>query len=179
MGQTFLDQAGLPLGLRNNNPGNLRPLSNGQKWQGEIAPDLVHGFSRFQDVSWGLRAMITDITGDIVLDGKNTIRKLVTAYAPPSENNTAAYIAAVASYTGMNPDAEITVNRATIEKIIKGKLNVELGASFASRLSAGDFTEAFDSLGSQVQAWLQYTAATGGNLGLILLAAALIFLSKK
>jgi hypothetical protein len=161
MAQSFLDIPGLPLGLRNNNPGNLRPLSGGQKWTGEISPDLVHDFSRFQDVAYGLRAMITSITGNIVKDGKNTIRKLITSYAPASENNTLAYINAVANYTGMSPDQVIIPTRQTIEKIIRGQLNVELGANYAAKISPNDLTEAFERLSSNVAAWLQITIASG------------------
>lgn len=173
MAQSFLNRTGLALGLRNNNPGNLRPLPGGQKWQGEIERDSVNNFSRFQDVGYGLRAMITDITGDIVNKKQNTLRKLIMAYAPPGDNNnTAAYISRVASATGLNPDQLIPVNQATIEKIVRAKLSVELGPTDAARLLPGDYQEGFAKLASHVKAWLG--SAGGANTGGLALVAGLL-----
>lgn len=180
MAQSFLNNSSLPLGLRNNNPGNLRPLSGGAKWMGEIEPDLVRNFSRFQDIAYGMRAMITDIVGDIVRDGANTLRKLITAYAPPGENNTAAYIQAVAAKTGLNPDQVIEVNEPTIRKIILAKIAVEIGPQYAAMISSGDVTEAFNRLSNQVKTWLNYTSRPGtGIFPLILAIAAITLLLKK
>lgn len=173
MANSFLDQSGLPLGLRNNNPGNLRPLPGGVKWQGEIAPDTIHNFSRFSDVAWGLRAMITDISGDITQDGLNTIRKLVYAYAPPSDNNnTAAYIQSVSNSTGWLPDQVINPTAENIERLVRAKLQVELGSTGAARITSNDLREAFSRLADYVKNWLKIAdSATGGNLGLWLILA--------
>lgn len=178
MAQSFLNIPGLPLGLRNNNPGNLRPLSVGQQWAGEIEPDYTNNFSRFKDVAYGLRAMITDITGDIVLDGKNTIEKLVTAYAPSSDNNnTLAYINAVSSYTGIPPNAILKPNKSTIESLIKAKLRVELGQAYAGKIQQNDINQAFDRLSDQVKGWLN-VVAVGGGVILFFFAAYIIFKTK-
>lgn len=172
MAQSFLNMSGYPLGLRNNNPGNLRPLSSGT-WLGEIAPDYVNNFSRFQNVAYGLRAMITDITGDIVKDGQNTLRKLITAYAPPGENDTAAYIATVSSLTGLAPDQIIPVSHYWISKIIVAKMIVELGQYYAAKVSGADISEAFDMLSDQVKSWLNYSPGAGIPVPLIIGAAIL------
>ncbi len=181
MSQSFLNIPGLPLGLRNNNPGNLRPLPGNTTWQGEIDPDRVNNFSRFQNIGYGLRAMITDITGDIVNDKQNTLRKLITAYAPPSENNTAAYINAVANYTGLAPDTRINADRPTIEKIIRAKMNVELTPAHAARVSQADINEAFSLLSPQVKQWLGLSGAASGvsAVALFSIFAALTYLVKK
>lgn len=181
MPQSFLDNPYVPLGLRNNNPGNLRPLSNGQKWLGEIEPDSVHGFSRFANVSWGLRAMITDLLGDIVKDGNSTIRKLITSYAPPSENDTQAYINRIVEFTGWNQDAKIPVTRAGIELLTHAMLRVELGNVEAERLNQGDYNEAFNTLGQTATNWLGTSPGGSIDLPLVLLAAglAIFVLSKR
>lgn len=182
MASSFLNQTGLPLGLRNNNPGNLRPLPGGTTWKGEIQRDTVNNFSRFSDVAWGLRAMITDITGDIVNDGQNTIRKLVTAYAPPGDNNnTEAYIASVAATMGISPNQVLTANRETIERLVKAKLKVELGASSAAKITQQDINEAFDRLGSNVLKWLKnaITNNPGTAIGLLILVGALLYGGSK
>lgn len=177
MAQSFLDIPGLPRGLRNNNPGNLRPLPGGVKWQGEIEPDSSN-FSRFQDVGYGLRAMITDITGDIVKDGNNTLRKLITAYAPPGDNNnTAAYIASVSQQTGLQPDQPIPVSAEWITKIILAKLNVELGAQYASKINSNDIAEGFQRLSDQVKEWLKYTG--DNNFIFLLIIALAVYVAFK
>lgn len=181
MAQSFLDHPGLPLGLRNNNPGNLRPLPGGQKWLGEIAPDLTNNFSRFENVAYGLRAMITDITGDIVKDGDNTIRRLVTRYAPPSDNNpTATYINYVAQATGWHPDQVINPTLENINKLIRAKMAFELGAANAAKISHSDVAEAFALLSPQVKSWLGMdgNAPTGNaeSAGAALVVAILVAL---
>lgn len=181
MAQSFLNQPGLPLGLRNNNPGNLRPLPGGQKWLGEITPDYTNNFSRFENVAYGLRAMITDITGDIVKDGDNTIRKLVNKYAPPSDNNpTQAYINYVSAQTGWNPDQVIIPSEENIKKLIRAKMNFELGAGNASLVNSQDISEAFSLISSQVRGWLNMvanaaTSGPGAALLLAILAGLIIF----
>ncbi len=77
-----------PRGIRNNNPGNLRPLPR-DKWVGEVAPDTAKDgpFSRFEKPWQGWRAMTIDVLGDILKDGLNTIEKLVSEYAPALDNN--------------------------------------------------------------------------------------------
>lgn len=179
MANSFLNKSGLPLGLRNNNPGNLRPLPGGQKWNGEIERDTVNNFSRFKDVAYGLRAMITDITGDIVKDGNNTLRKLITAYAPPNENDTQNYINAVAAATGLGQDETLTPDRATIEKIVKAKLKVELGAKYAALISQGDINEGFERLGSSVLSWITGAVKKNPGASVIVIAVALWLIIGK
>src|ERR1700744_1293995 len=77
-----LDQAGLPLGLRNNNPGNLRAGSN---WVGLIGIDS-NGFCRFSSLNMGLRALAIDLR-NAVNGGANTIPLLTNKYAPSSDGN--------------------------------------------------------------------------------------------
>lgn len=137
MASSFLNRPELPLGLRNNNPGNLRPLSKGT-WVGEIEADRKNNFSRFKDISFGIRAMATDLIGDIAKDGMNTLRKLIYSYAPPSENNTEAYLRSVSQATGLAPDARIPMNTETIKKIMRAQMNVELGAKYSKMITDAD-----------------------------------------
>lgn len=125
--------------------------------------------------------MITDITGDIVNDGRNTITKLVNSYAPPSENNTAAYISAVSNYTGIPANATLAATRPTIEKLIRAKMNVELSPTHAARISQADINEAFNILSPQVKQWLNMP--TGGDsinsLGLVAILAGAAYLVTR
>ncbi len=92
-----------PLGIRNNNPGNLRPTP--KPWQGQSGENK--NFMVFENIVYGTRALGTDLTNKFYR-GLNTVRKIIDVYAPPSENNTAAYIAAVSNALNISADSPIT-----------------------------------------------------------------------
>jgi len=92
-----------PRGIRNNNPGNLRPTKD--KWQGQVG--VIDNFMVFSDIVYGTRALGTDLTNKFYR-GLNTIRKIIDVYAPPTENNTAAYISAVSNSLNIGADTPIT-----------------------------------------------------------------------
>jgi len=99
MAMSYIGRSDLSRGLRNNNPGNLRV---GDDWKGELGAD-PDGFIIFSDVSWGLRALARDLFTKYGR-GLNTVREIITAYAPPSENDTAAYVNFVCDLVGVVPD---------------------------------------------------------------------------
>src|SRR5690606_4163224 len=96
MPKNFLNNPSYPIGFRNNNPGNLK--ASGDNWVGMIGTN--GGFVTFKDMSYGLRAMAIDLSNKIN-NGFDTIRKIITRWAPPSENDTEAYIRAMVQYTGI------------------------------------------------------------------------------
>ena len=55
----------IPIGLRNNNPGNLRFTSI--KWVGKVprAENIDGAFEQFRHLRYGIRAMILDLRSDI------------------------------------------------------------------------------------------------------------------
>lgn len=136
MAKSFLDQAGLPRGLRNNNPGNL--VEVGINWQGKIGDD--GRFTRFENIAYGLRALARDLTND-VKKGNDTITKLIYEFAPPSENNTQSYIATVSNLTGFAPDQKLTANFETLVKLIRGIITVELGSQYSNLITSADIQE--------------------------------------
>ena len=85
-------------GLRNNNPGNIRHSS--AAWQGMSVTQSDPAFVTFDDPAHGIRAMAV-ILKKYLARGVNTISEIIGTWAPPIENNTAAYIAAVANQTGI------------------------------------------------------------------------------
>lgn len=97
-------------GIRNNNAGNLT-ITN-IAWQGKVplSKNTDGRFEQFTSPEYGLRAMYKDLKSDIVTKGQNTIRKLITSYAPAFENDTKAYIAAVAKSMGKGADALLSSN---------------------------------------------------------------------
>ena len=81
-------------GIRNNNPMNIR---KGNSWKGERPVQQDADFEEFVSMEYGLRAgfklMRNHITGFKGTRPKmNTYRKIITMWAPPSENATEEYI---------------------------------------------------------------------------------------
>ena len=97
----------LSRGLRINNPGNIRP--DYEIWKGEQFPSLDSSFKTFKTMEYGYRAMAIDLYSKVVNDGVDTISKIITKYAPPSDgNDTAGYITFVANGAGISPDQVLT-----------------------------------------------------------------------
>lgn len=91
-----------PIGIRNNNPGNLR-YTPGNAWLGQIGQ--VNGFCQFDTPANGLRALCKNLL-TYQLDRRGipparTLEAIITRWAPPSENDTGAYIAAVVKEVGV------------------------------------------------------------------------------
>jgi hypothetical protein len=106
----------LPRGLRNNNPGNLRKTS--VKWGGKVANPLDTAFESFDTMANGVRAAIRNAFTQWNR-GKDTIAQLVSIWAPPSENDTARYVAQVAKAAGIPATKEFKFgNNETTAKIM-------------------------------------------------------------
>ena len=112
-------------GIRNNNPGNMDCLLNNQMWDGQTGND--GRFATFVDMPHGIRAWFKNLHTQIVGHGYNTVTKLISTYAPPTENNTANYINAVASGLGVNPDDIITFDKDTAITILHACFRQENG----------------------------------------------------
>jgi hypothetical protein len=117
-------------GIRDNNPGNLE---SGIGWLGVVGTDNTGltagqpGFAIFSDSVYGLRALGTDLMTKMTVDGLTTITAIISAYAPPSGNDTAAYISSVAGDTGLDPNAIITLDTNTLASLIRAIVNHEEG----------------------------------------------------
>lgn len=89
-------------GLRNNNPGNIR--YDGTAWEGLANPPSDGVYCVFTDPKYGIRAMARILSNYVALDGvASTVTDLISRWAPPSENNTPAYIADVDDQLGLTP----------------------------------------------------------------------------
>lgn len=99
-------------GIRNNNPGNIRKSAT--KWQGLADTQLDPDFCTFKTPAYGIRALARNLMNYQSQDGCRTIRQIVSRWAPPSENNTGAYVAAVASGVGVEPDDDVDVDTAAV-----------------------------------------------------------------
>lgn len=87
-----------------NNPLNIR-FNAGNKWKGQKGEHK--GFCVFLHESYGIRAGYKLLT-NYIANGYNTIRSIVSRWAPPSENNTEIYVSFVCSETFLEPDEVLT-----------------------------------------------------------------------
>lgn len=112
-------------GIRNNNPGNIR--RTGDVWVGE-APDQSTdaSFVVFAAPQYGIRALAR-ILRNYYDSGQTTVRAMITRWAPPSENDTEAYIAAVTADSGLSSDDPIGDIELALPLLIPAIINHENG----------------------------------------------------
>lgn len=125
---SYLGQSGLPKGMRNNNPGNIRVSSN--PWKGKIplAQNTDGAFEQFSTYAYGIRAMIKNLLS-YYANGLNTLQQIITKWAPAADNNdTGAYVAFVANRTGFSPTQPLDLrNQNTMRKIVVAMSEMENG----------------------------------------------------
>lgn len=117
---------GQPLvrGERNNNPGNL--VNTPETWQGEIVNGDDKKFMQFTTAVLGIRAL-----GKLLLNyqrkyGLDTIREIISRWAPPNENDTEKYIEDAADECMVDPDTPISV-RQYLPQLITTIIRKECG----------------------------------------------------
>ena len=96
----------LPRGYRNNNPLNVRKNA-ANAWKGKVVPGTDSAFEQFITMAYGYRCALYLIR-KYIGQGHDTIRKIITKWAPPSENNTSSYISNVASRSGIGADTVLS-----------------------------------------------------------------------
>lgn len=125
-------------GVRNCNPGNIdyNPRNN---WQGQLGLEIgvqKPRFARFDTPENGIRAL-----GKLLLayrgkdgmpgvggPGIDTVRETISRWAPGNENDTEAYIGAVAKALGVQPNQVIDVRLpATLRGLVVAIIRHENG----------------------------------------------------
>ena len=98
-------------GMDCNNPFDLE-LSKFFRWNGEQRPttDPQGVLFSFDTIENGVRAGLIDLRNQQTLHNLNNWTDIITKYAPPSENDTAAYIAAVCKGTDSGPKDYINLS---------------------------------------------------------------------
>lgn len=124
-----------PRGIRNNNPGNIRW---GDDWKGLVpqAQRTDKNFCQFLDIKWGIRALVKVLlnyrkrpgmpgVGD---SGIDTVREIISRWAPPNENDTEAYIQSVAKACGVKSNAAIDLtDKQLMMKMVQAIITHENG----------------------------------------------------
>lgn len=118
--------AKLARGIRNNNPGNIE---KGIAWKGIDAAKTAQEsrFIVFTAPEWGLRAMARLLKNYQRLYGLSTVRGIINRWAPPTENDTGAYVNAVARALSVDPDASISVE-TSLPALLKAIVRHENGS---------------------------------------------------
>lgn len=126
----------IPRGIANKNPLNMEKTpANAQRWKGEVDSTDVR-FAQFDTIEDGYRAAFKNIFQAYAKVGRNTIRKIISAWAPSkpvtadgkSENNTIGYIQRVSHDSGIDPDFVIDkTNETAMIAIISAMSVVENG----------------------------------------------------
>lgn len=111
---TILEAIGMR-GIRNNNPGNIRHSAT--HWQGQSPQQTDTQFVQFDTPEMGIRALSVLLNTYSKKYGLNTVRGIISKYAPASENNTSAYANAVSAALGVLPDDVLNVQARKSELV--------------------------------------------------------------
>lgn len=121
----------LPIGLRLNNPLNIRPSK--EKWQGQVGVyrrNKGDEFCVFESMEYGYRAAFRLIHTYITKYKLCTPRDIINRWAPPSDgNDTSAYIKRVCKDSEVDADAYLFPQEFPLISIdfVKAMAEVECG----------------------------------------------------
>lgn len=117
--------ADAPRGIRNHNPGNVR-ISDSD-WLGKVQ-GADKSFETFSHPLYGIRVIAYLLKKYQRAYRDNTVAALINRWAPPVENNTNAYAAAVAAKLGVGLNESIRVEDylpALVQSIIHHENGVQ------------------------------------------------------
>jgi hypothetical protein len=109
-------------GLRNNNPLNIRKSAD--VFQGEIKSE-DKAFKAFKSMAYGYRAAFKLLYNYYDKYKLDTIRKMITRWAPEKENDTKAYIGVVSKKAKIRPDTVLFFERDEMCAIVAAMSEVE------------------------------------------------------
>jgi hypothetical protein len=114
-------------GERNCNPGNID--RSGIPWEGLAADQSGDSrFCVFTAPEFGIRALAVNLIHYYKTHGLKTVRGMINRWAPPVENDTGAYVHAVAHQVGVDPDDIIDpTNPAVLSGLVRGIIQHENG----------------------------------------------------
>ena len=92
------------------NVGNIRPVGSST------------GFQQYASAEEGIKAIDDNLKAYGTKHKINTLRGVISRWAPSSENDTDSYLNFVSQKTGIKPDEEIDLSNPTIRHIISGPI---------------------------------------------------------
>ena len=112
-------------GIRNCNPLNIRHSRD--RFHGEVVPSQDRAFKQFSNMAYGYRAAFV-ILASYLACGRNTVDKIIRAWAPPTENNTEGYINHVVQRSGVGRYKVLTADSGgDYRKIVAAMSHCENG----------------------------------------------------
>lgn len=116
-------------GFRNRNPGNI-DYNVRNRWQGQVGIETTGSpprFAVFESHEFGIRALAALLTTYQDRHGLRTVRAIINRWAPGNENNTDAYVTAVARKIGVSERDTLDLHtyahmRPLVEAIIAHEL---------------------------------------------------------
>ena len=113
--------------MRNNNLLNIRISTD--KFQGEVQPSQDKDFKQFETAAYGYRAAFRVIRTYINNYKCDTIRKIISRWAPPKDrNHTENYIRVVSERSGIPADDPVYADsREMMVRIVAAMSFVENG----------------------------------------------------
>ena len=122
----------IPRGIRNNNPLNIR---RGCNWLGLSKHQTDPAFCQFDSMTYGLRAGLIIIRTYMQKYKLTSIHAIVSRWAPPSENNTDAYVKSVSSTMKMHALQTFDFSdRGRIVALVSAMCKVETGITIDQKL---------------------------------------------
>ena len=99
----------LPRGIRNNNPLNIRHSKD--RWQGARKEQTDKSFVQFETMAYGYRAAwkVMESYWKYFHDLPKAfnVRNIISRWAPPTENDTEAYIRSIEKLTGIGEEEKL------------------------------------------------------------------------
>lgn len=118
-----------PRGVRNNNPGNIARTKD--QWQGMSENQTDSRFVVFDSPEYGIRALTRILQNYQRRHKLNTVKDIISRWAPQSENNTDSYINHACKALGVQPDDTIDLNNPDVmEGLIKVIIRHENGGDY-------------------------------------------------
>ena len=110
------------LALKNRNYLNLKSLSNGDRWKGQIGEDPF-GHAIFESPAWSIRAGAITLRTYERKHGIKTVEDLVRRFA---EGNQEPYIKHLCKALGVKPDEKISLTKR-LPELLKAMVYFETG----------------------------------------------------
>ena len=114
----------LPRGIRNKNPGNIKLGTN---WDGLAKEQTDPVFCIFDEAVMGIRALMRILLVYRFHHKKTTIDDIISRWAPPSENDTEAYVDFVAKKMDKKPLDELDNSIENYLPLVKCIIQMENG----------------------------------------------------
>ena len=115
-------------GYRNCNPGNIRHSS--ARWKGMRALQTDKSFVQFSSMAFGYRALCKTLLTYYRKHNLKNIASIISRWAPPSENDTSAYISSVCRSMDYPAEKQLNLNDiATLTSLAAALSKVENGIS--------------------------------------------------